>query len=183
MAKAFVSFTARVTLFASLAFASLAAFAAPPLLVPPTGVRSTGNAPGVVTQAPAVAQVLRWVMFAWLLVLAWRISRAERPGQGAARPPLGFWGAAAFQWVNPKAWLLALTVNSVFILPGRPMAPQLALNFAVFLAVGMPCLLAWALLGSGAGRLLGPPLRLRIFNLTMAALLVISMLPMALGWE
>jgi threonine/homoserine/homoserine lactone efflux protein len=138
---------------------------------------------GVITAAPMVALGLRWVMFAWLLLLAWRIAQAGRPGQGAARPPLGFWGAAAFQWVNPKAWLLALTVNSVFITPDRPMLPQLALNFAVFLAVGMPCLLVWALLGSGAGRLLGSPLRLRIFNVTMAALLVISMLPMALGWE
>jgi threonine/homoserine/homoserine lactone efflux protein len=49
--------------------------------------------------------------------------------------------------------------------------------FLIFLAVGMPCLMVWALLGSGAGRLLHSPARLRAFNVTMALLLVVSVLP------
>jgi threonine/homoserine/homoserine lactone efflux protein len=135
---------------------------------------------GVLTEAPAISSLFRWVAMAWLLLLAWRIARAGAPGEGYARPPLGFLGGALFQWVNPKAWLLALSATSAFIRPGGPMLPQLTLIVAVFFAVVLPCMLPWAALGSGAGRLLGSPMRLRAFNVAMAALLVVSMIPVAL---
>ena len=67
---------------------------------------------------------------------------------------LGFVGAAAFQWINPKAWLIAVGAAGEYLSPNQPLVAQLARIFVVFLAVGMPCLLVWALLGSGAGRLL-----------------------------
>ena len=87
----------------------------------------------VILRAPAVAAVLRMLALGWLLVLAWRIARAGAPGEGQAGPPLGFFGAAAFQWVNPKAWLMAVSANAVFILPDRPLGPQFALVALVFL--------------------------------------------------
>jgi threonine/homoserine/homoserine lactone efflux protein len=90
---------------------------------------------------------------------------------------LGFFGAAAFQWINPKAWLIAAAAAGEYLLPDRALPVQLARIFVVFLLVGMPCLLVWAALGSGAGRLLHSPARLRAFNVAMALLLVASLVP------
>ena len=89
----------------------------------------------------------------------------------------GFFGAAAFQWVNPKAWLIAVGAAGEYLSPHQSLIVQLARIFVVFLLVGMPCLLVWALLGSGAGRLLRSPVQLRAFNVAMALLLVLSLLP------
>jgi threonine/homoserine/homoserine lactone efflux protein len=130
--------------------------------------------------------VLRWVGAAWLLWLAWKIASAPPPGEGSAggpagtkaRPPLGFVGAALFQWVNPKAWMLATAAVPTFTRPGEPMLPQVLAIAAAFGLVSMPCLLVWAGIGEGAGRLLSSGRRLRVFNLVMAALLVASLVPM-----
>ena len=83
----------------------------------------------------------------------------------------------AFQWINPKAWLIAVAAAGEYLLPNQSIVIQLARIFLIFLAVGMPCLMVWALLGSGAGRLLRSPARLRAFNIAMALLLVLSVLP------
>ncbi len=142
------------------------------------GVVGLGIA-GLLIAFPMLALSLRFVSMAWLLLLAWRIARADAPGSGPRRPPMGFFGAMLFQWVNPKAWMITLGVAGAFIEPGRPPAPQVALIAVTFFAVGLPCILPWALLGSMAGRLLRSPARLRAFNIAMAALMVASMLPVA----
>jgi threonine/homoserine/homoserine lactone efflux protein len=90
---------------------------------------------------------------------------------------LGFMGAVGFQWINPKAWLIAVGAAGEYLSPDQPIIVQLARIFLIFLAVGMPCLMVWALLGSGAGRLLRSPAQLRAFNVAMAVLLVLSVLP------
>ncbi|NKC32819.1 LysE family translocator [Falsiroseomonas selenitidurans] len=126
-------------------------------------------------------EVLRWAGAAWLLVLAWKIATAPppQPGQAAAaRPPLGFIGGALFQWVNPKAWMIAAAVVPAFTRPGEPMLPQILAIALVFLAITMPCLLVWAGIGVSAGRVLRSPARLRAFNIAMALLLVASLVPM-----
>ncbi len=134
---------------------------------------------GLLTAFPTVALVLRWVALAWLLVLAWRIARAGAPGSGPARPPMGFLGGALFQWVNPKAWLMAVGANAAFVSSGAPLLPQVATVAFAFLLLGTPCVLLWAAIGGAAGRLLHSPLRLRAYNLLMATLMVASMLPVA----
>ncbi len=126
---------------------------------------------------PGVAPAMRWVGAGWMLWLAWKIATAPLPQQGGRRRLLGFWGAVGFQWINPKAWLIALAVAGSFLVPGRPLDPQLVRIGAVFLGCGMPCLLLWAGLGRGAGRLLRSPAQFRAFNLAMAALLAASVLP------
>ena len=103
------------------------------------------------TLPPALSRVLRWVAVAWLLLLAVRIARAGAPGSGPARPPMGFVGAALFQWVNPKAWLIAAGAAGAFIARGQPMPPQLATIAVVFFAVTVPCVLGWAALGVRPG--------------------------------
>jgi threonine/homoserine/homoserine lactone efflux protein len=83
-----------------------------------------------------------------------------------------------FQWVNPKAWLLALAASAVFVQPERgPVLPQLLVIVAVFFLVSVPSSLLWAALGSNAARMLTSPGRLRAFNVIMAILLVASMVP------
>lgn len=126
---------------------------------------------------PLLLPIFRWVGAAWLAVLAWQIAIAPAPGEGDSRRLLGFIGAAAFQWVNPKAWLIAAGAAGEYLSPDHPLPLQLVRIFVVFLAVGMPCLLVWATLGSGAGRLLHSPVRLRAFNIAMALLLVASLVP------
>jgi len=126
---------------------------------------------------PLLLPLFRWVGAAWLVVLAWQIASAPPPGEGGRGRVLGFFGAAAFQWINPKAWLIAAAAAGEYLSPDRPLAMQLARIFVVFLLVGMPCLLVWALLGSGAARLLHSPARLRAFNVAMALLLVASLIP------
>ncbi len=126
---------------------------------------------------PPLLPLFRWAGAAWLLWLAWQIAIAPPPGERGRTRVLGFLGAAAFQWINPKAWLIAVAAAGEYLSPHRPLIGQLARIFPVFLVVGMPCLMVWALLGSGAGRLLRSPARLRAFNVAMAVLLVLSVLP------
>lgn len=134
---------------------------------------------GLLVAFPVLALALRFGAMAWLLLLAWRIAGANAPGTGPRRPPMGFFGAMLFQWANPKAWMITLGAAGAFIQPGRPLAPQVAMIAATFFAVCLPCILPWAVLGSMAGLLLRSPARLRTFNIAMAALMVLSMLPVA----
>jgi threonine/homoserine/homoserine lactone efflux protein len=126
---------------------------------------------------PLLLPVFRWAGAAWLAVLAWQIATAPPPGEGGRGRVLGFFGAAAFQWINPKAWLIAAGAAGEYLSINHPLPEQLARIFVVFLLVGMPCLMVWAALGSGAGRLLHSPARLRAFNVAMALLLVASLVP------
>jgi threonine/homoserine/homoserine lactone efflux protein len=126
---------------------------------------------------PMLFPLFRWGGAAWLVWLAWQIAIAPPPGEGSRRRVLGFFGAVGFQWVNPKAWLIAVGAAGEYLSPHQPIVVQLARIFLIFLAVGLPCLLVWALLGSGVGRLLHSPVRLRAFNVAMAVLLVLSVLP------
>jgi threonine/homoserine/homoserine lactone efflux protein len=126
---------------------------------------------------PVLLPIMRWVGAAWLLYLAWKIATAAPPGEGKRRPLMGVPAAAAFQWINPKAWLIAVGAASAYMLPDRPLGGQIARIGVVFLAVGFPCMLPWALLGSGAGRALRSRTQLRAFNIGMALLLVLSLVP------
>jgi threonine/homoserine/homoserine lactone efflux protein len=126
---------------------------------------------------PLLLPLFHWAGAAWLVWLAWQIASAPSPGEGGRTRVLSFAGAVAFQWINPKAWLIAVGAAGEYLSPNQPLIAQLARIFIVFLAVGMPCVLVWALLGSGAGRLLRSPLQLRAFNVAMAVVLVLSVLP------
>lgn len=126
---------------------------------------------------PALHTVLKWGGGAWLLVLAWKIARAGAPGAGPSRPPLGFLGAALFQWVNPKAWMIALAAIPAFTTPGGETTLETLRIAGMFALVTLPCTLVWASLGAGAARFLRTPRKLRAFNIAMAVLMVVSVLP------
>lgn len=132
---------------------------------------------GPFAASPTLHTALKWIGAAWIVWLAWKIARAGAPGEGVAKPPLGFLGAAAFQWVNPKAWLLALAAIPAFTRPGGDLLVETLVIAAAFLAVSPPSVAFWAVVGAGTGRILRSPRQLRTFNVAMAVLLVLSLVP------
>lgn len=121
-------------------------------------------------QIPAVQPVMSAIGVAWLTWLAWKIfsSLATSVEPNEARPRLGFFGAASLQVVNPKTWMMALAVVSVF---SQGAVTHLALAFFL---VSLPCLACWALLGVGSARLLGSGQAMQWLNRGMAILLLVS---------
>ena len=129
---------------------------------------------------PLFQTLLKIIGSAYLLYLAWKIASAPPPDlrlRGEGRP-LTFWQAAAFQWVNPKAWAMALGAVTVYA-PDSTFR-QILVVAVVFGIVNFPSVWAWVFAGTQLQRLLTNPQRLRLFNWTMAVLLVLSLLPVVL---
>ena len=117
---------------------------------------------------------------AYLLYLAWRIGTSVAPVGTGATPanasPLTALQAVLFQWVNPKAWSMALTGIAVYCGQDRSVA-SLALCALVFGLINLPAVGLWAYVGSRLVHWLGDPARLRLFNRTAALLIVASIYP------
>ncbi|HBM59458.1 LysE family translocator [Salipiger marinus] len=130
---------------------------------------------------PLARPVLTVVSVAYMLWLAWKIAHAAAPGEAAAAgaKPLSFLQAAAFQWVNPKAWSMALGAITLYAV-SRDLAAVLWVA-GVYVAVGMVSATTWTMLGGVLRRWLTQPRRLRLFNWTMAALLLASLWPVLAG--
>jgi threonine/homoserine/homoserine lactone efflux protein len=124
---------------------------------------------------PVLNLILKVVSVAYLLWLAWKIAHAAAPDtEGRARgKPMSFVQAMLFQWVNPKAWSMALTAIALYA-PDRNLA-AIALVAAVFGIINLPSTSLWAVMGQALRGWLSSPARLRAFNWTMAALLVGSL--------
>jgi threonine/homoserine/homoserine lactone efflux protein len=128
--------------------------------------------------APWLHHVLKYAAFAYLCWLAWRIASAGRPeaGGGTARP-LTILQAAAFQWVNPKAWALVLGGVALFVGAGAGRVGQIAVMALLFGLVCLPNGVVWVLFGRGIAGFLADDVHRRWFNGIMAVLLVASGLP------
>ena len=128
----------------------------------------------IFTRFPAVLPAMRYLGAAYMLWLAWKIARSGpvRDGQRGGAP-LGFLGAAAFQWVNPKCWVMALSALTAYAVVDD-YARNVAIIALAYLLIGLPSSGAWALLGSSMRRALADPRVARPFNWTMAALLAAS---------
>lgn len=125
---------------------------------------------------PFLHTALKVVSILYLGWLAWKIANAAPPSE--ARPggtPLTFVQAAAFQWVNPKAWAMAMTAIGAYSPDQAP--ATIALVAGVFGAINLPSVSCWTVLGQQIRRILTRPTRLRLFNLTMAGLLLASLWP------
>jgi len=128
-------------------------------------------------RAPWVYPVLHLVSTGYLLYLAWRIATSAGAGAISSRArPLTFIEAAAFQWVNPKAWAMTLGAVTSFARPDHLITdiPVIAL---VICALGLPCIMLWAGGGLLVRQLLTRATMLRAFNIAMAAMLVLSLTP------
>jgi len=118
--------------------------------------------------------LLKWLSVAYLLYLAFKVATATPPDAGDEKgsQPMGFWSAALFQVVNPKAWAMALTAVTAYGEVGLPVMT------AIFVLVNLPCCCSWAVLGEQMRLWLHRPRTLQIFNLVAAALMVASVLPL-----
>ncbi len=128
---------------------------------------------------PPLYSILRYAGAAYLLYLAWKIATSG-PMSGdtaSGRKPLGFWGAAAFQWVNPKAWVMAVGAITTYT-PAQGYVFNVIVIAAVFALVNLPSVGIWVMFGSALRNLLRNPRAVVLFNVLMAVLLVISLYPL-----
>ena len=130
---------------------------------------------------PEFHGVLRVVGISYLLWLSWKIATAGRGADvGTKGRPLNFWQAAGFQWVNPKAWIIAVGAIATYTRVQGDIMQEVVLITVVMLVVAFPCAATWTAFGTGIGRLLKSNRARTLFNWSMAALLVASVLPLAL---
>ena len=123
-------------------------------------------------ESAAAMQALRTLGIAVLLWLAWKIATAGRPGTAAGERPIGFFEAAAFQWVNPKAWLVCASAVGTFLdADGSGALLQALLFAATFIVAGLPCTAVWLGFGAVLQHVLRSDLALRAFNITMGVVL------------
>jgi threonine/homoserine/homoserine lactone efflux protein len=126
---------------------------------------------------PILATVAKWCGAAFLLWLAWKVATAGRPGGDADGRPIGFVGSAAFQWINPKAWLACTSAAAAFLDQSAGGAlGQSVLMALTFALVTLPTCLPWLAFGAVLQRALRSERAARAFNLTMGALLAASVI-------
>ncbi|MCW8275027.1 LysE family translocator [Pseudomonas sp. PCH199] len=126
------------------------------------------------TAWPLIRTVMQWAGVTWLSYLAWQIFRAPAIAVTAQKTGarLGALGAASLQWINPKTWMMALAVVSVFAGVGEDRLVHVLFLALAFFLISLPCLAVWALLGAGSSRWLSSPRAMRRFNRCMALLLL-----------
>ncbi|HYD79178.1 MAG TPA: LysE family translocator [Paucimonas sp.] len=129
----------------------------------------------LVMAVPASHIVLKAVGSAYLLYLAWQMRRmAFTQDRRHNAKPMSFLGAAAFQFVNPKAWVMAVTGASAFLPIVEPAWLAIALLCLVFCAINLPCVGVWAGAGAALRRYLSEPRWQRLFCAVMVILTVYS---------
>ena len=133
---------------------------------------------GVFRAAPVLYEVLKWTGAGYMLWLAWRIAQSGpvNADPAARGQPMSFLAAAAFQWVNPKAWVMGVSAIATYSTPGS--VGSIVLIAAVFGLVNLPSVSLWAACGAGLRRVLSDARHVVLFNRTMAALLVLSLWPL-----
>lgn len=128
---------------------------------------------------PLLYTIIKFAGAAYLLYLAWKIAHAGPVEGGKAGTPLNFTQAAIFQWVNGKAWVMAVgAVTAYAAVASYPW--NAVLIAAVFSVFGVTSSAAWILFGTGLRRIVSDPKSVRVFNWTMAGLLVLSIIPVLL---
>ncbi|MEH6579899.1 MAG: LysE family translocator [Amphritea sp.] len=131
---------------------------------------------------PEIHQLLKYVAIAYLLYLAWKIARSGSAGK-AEQPtnPMSLMQGALFQWINPKAWIVSISAITTFTAPqGDEVLQTLVITTVIFL-VAFASVSTWALFRTAIARILCSSRALKIFNLSMAALLVVSLYPLVMA--
>jgi threonine/homoserine/homoserine lactone efflux protein len=126
------------------------------------------------TKWPLLQTLMQWAGVAWLTYLGWQIYRSPAEGIATQKTEkrLGLLGAASLQWINPKTWMMALAVVSVFAGAGENRLAQVMYLSLAFFLISLPCLGVWALLGAGSARWLRSPRAMQRFNRCMGLLLL-----------
>jgi len=127
---------------------------------------------------PALHTLLKIAGAAYLSFLAWKIATAPVSDLNLTEgKPFSFLQAAGFQWVNPKAWALAVGATVAYTVAGSSYTTQVIVIAAIFCLFGAPCIMLWLWFGSALKSVLQQPRSVRIFNISMAILLIASLLP------
>jgi threonine/homoserine/homoserine lactone efflux protein len=131
---------------------------------------------------PGAFLALKILGGAYMLWLAWQIANSAPPEEeeasaAAKRRPLGFLGAVAFQWINPKAWVIVVTAAATYVAPDNFTRDLLIVTLVCGL-INLPSIGVWALFGASLRRFLTDPVWLKRFNVAMAVLLVASLWPL-----
>lgn len=132
----------------------------------------------LLAEFPEVFITIKILGVSYLVFLAWKIANAGRQSASdELKKPFSFFQAAAFQWVNPKAWVMAVTAITAFTVQDRMLESVAAVSLAYLLA----CCFGpgiWLVAGRSLQQFLKEDKRLRFFNITMGILLVMSVIPM-----
>jgi threonine/homoserine/homoserine lactone efflux protein len=131
----------------------------------------------LIVAQPMLLKALNWGGAAFLLWLSWKIATAGRAQETTDAEPVGFLGAAAFQWINPKGWLVAVSAAGTYLQTGsETVLIQAAIFGALFFAAALPSGLVWLVLGASIHTLLRDERHARIFNIAMGITLALSVL-------
>lgn len=126
---------------------------------------------------PPALRALHWGGAAFLLWLSWKIATAGRSDATSAKQPVGFWGAAAFQWINPKSWLVSVSGVSTYLRPEASSAFTQAVGFGVlFTLAALPSCFVWLAFGASLQRFLRAERTARLLNMAMGTLLAAAVL-------
>lgn len=137
---------------------------------------------GAVFQAlPWLHSALNYVGAAYLLYLTWRLLMAGGSmEEGNVGKPIGFVEAALFQWVNPKAWVMATGAIAAYTTTAG-FGVEVAAIVVVFTLVGLGSSVTWASFGSFIARFLHTPARMRAFNIALGLMLLASIVPILMA--
>lgn len=127
---------------------------------------------------PASMNVLKALSFTYLLYLAYKIamSKTLSRSDSANSKPFTIIQAMLFQWINPKAWAMCLSIVTIYQLP-EDIAFNNALTLLIFAVINLPSIACWAFIGKNIRRFLNDPIKLKIFNWLCAALLISTLIP------
>lgn len=129
---------------------------------------------------PSLYLIIKTLGISYLLHLTWKIARSSMPSTNVvSNQPITFIQAVLFQWVNPKAWVMAIGAIASFT-TSEKMVSQILMIVAGYAIVGGMCIATWLCAGAAMRNFLQDQAKLKIFNLVMAFLLVASVIPMAL---
>lgn len=127
---------------------------------------------------PVLHKVIRIVGIVYLLYLAWKIANSSGGvSEVSQSKPINFWQSAAFQWINPKAWIMGSSALAAYTTLDDNFFIQVSIICVTFAIITLPCAGVWLVFGAGLQRFLKDPRHLRIFNIAMALLLIASILP------
>ena len=123
----------------------------------------------------ALLTAVKWIGAGVLCWFAWKIATSRAAAVAHAARPVGFFGAAGFQWINPKSWLISTSAAATFLTEsGGPSHWQAAMLALLFTLVALPSCLPWLAFGAVLQRLLRSERALRTFNIAMGVLLAAS---------
>jgi threonine/homoserine/homoserine lactone efflux protein len=129
----------------------------------------------VFSHYPLVRQLLEALGIGYTLWLSWKIATAGSLGGGELAHPMRYGAAFAFQWVNPKLWLMAIANVALYVRPGHTLADT-AVVTVLLASINVPVMFLWAGFGVGLREMLQNRARIRVFNIVMGLLLAASVL-------